>query len=63
MSSIPLLASFTAIPTRPASTDREAAAAPDPEARRLAYVLSRAETAECTCPASASVTTATSSPL
>jgi hypothetical protein len=49
MSSISLLASFTAILTRPASTDREAAPT-DPEARRVAYVLSRAETAECTCP-------------
>jgi hypothetical protein len=49
MSTIPLLASFTAILTRPRAAGREAAP-PDPEARRLAYVLSGAETAECTCP-------------
>jgi hypothetical protein len=48
MSTIPLLATFTAILTRSDAPGRDPS--PDPEGRRLGYVLSRAETAECTCP-------------
>jgi hypothetical protein len=49
MSTIPLLATFTAILTRSDVPGRDPSP-PDPEGRRLGYVLSRAETAECTCP-------------
>jgi hypothetical protein len=48
MSTIPLLASLTAILPRATRVERDVP--PDPVAQRLAYVLSRAETAECTCP-------------
>jgi hypothetical protein len=46
---LPLVSSFAAILTRSDSTEREASTA-DLDAHRVAYVLTRAETAECTCP-------------
>ena len=47
---LPRVASVTAILTR-SSASEPGTAAPEAEARRAAYVVSRAETAECTCPA------------
>lgn len=46
---LPLVASVTAILTRSGAPDPGASAV-ESEARRAGYVLSRAETAECTCP-------------